>query len=69
MSVVAPRGIHSWISSSRKAGSHRHCQHGCCWSPGEPPHEQHSSAGMHGYSAKSKDASHPNQEHDKHFLP
>lgn len=54
--VAAPRGIRSWISSSRKAGSHRHCQHGCCccWSPGEPPHEQHSSAGMHGCSAKSK---------------
>lgn len=52
--VLAPRGICSWISSSRKAGSHRHWQHGCCRSPGEPPHEQHSSAGMHGYSAKSK---------------
>lgn len=54
MLVAAPRGIRGWISSSRKAGSHRNCQHGCCCSPGEPPPEQHSSAGMHRYSAKSK---------------
>lgn len=51
--AAAQRGIGGW-SSSRRAGSGRHCQHGCCRSPGEPSSEERVSTGMHRSSAKSK---------------